>query len=100
MVVLLQRGQRDCAGNVAAPHAPHWAPISFGSSSGQVNTSAMGFCISEKRSLTSSMASPSDPPSHTTPRSRLTVQVRRDVLVDRTAYRLLASRAKRPDPDD
>ena len=34
------------------------------------------------------------------PRSRLTLAVRRDVLVDRTAYRLLASRAKRPELDE
>ncbi|HKY16276.1 MAG TPA: hypothetical protein VJM33_15220 [Microthrixaceae bacterium] len=39
-----------------------------------------------------------DEPDDPRPRSRLTVRVRRDVLVDAAAYRLVASRASRVDP--
>src|SRR3954454_8609298 len=42
---LLQRGQRDCFGNVVAPHSSQVLPMSFGSSSGHVKTSAIGFCM-------------------------------------------------------
>ena len=39
-----------------------------------------------------------DEPLDPRPRSRLTPRVRRDVLVDAAAYRLVTSRASRPDP--
>ena len=39
-----------------------------------------------------------DEPHDPRPRSRLTLGVRRDVLVDAAAYRLVTSRASRPDP--
>src|SRR3954462_12434506 len=42
---LLQRGQCDCDGNVAAPHSSHRLPRSRGWSEGHVNTSAMGFWV-------------------------------------------------------
>ena len=46
----------------------------------------------------------SDPPHEERsrrPRSRLTARVRRDVLVDRTAFGLVSRfAARRPDPDD
>ena len=49
MVVVLQRGQRDCTGKVTAPQSSQRLPMSCGSSDGQVNTSAMGFCICSSR---------------------------------------------------
>ena len=39
-----------------------------------------------------------DDPLDPRPHSRLTARVRRDVLVDRAAYRLVTSRVGRPDP--
>lgn len=38
-----------------------------------------------------------DHPAHPKPRSRLTPSVRRDVLIDRAAFRLVSSRVDRPD---
>ena len=45
MVVVLHRGQRDCTGKVTAPQSSQRLPMSWGSSDGQVKTSAMGFCM-------------------------------------------------------
>ena len=42
----LQRGHRSCAGKVVALQSPHWLPISWGFSSGQVEIlGSIAFCI-------------------------------------------------------
>ena len=55
MLVVLQRGQRDCTGKVTVPQSSQRLPMSWGSSDGQVNTSARGFCIrsSSRRAVSS-----------------------------------------------
>ena len=46
------RGQRDCRGKAVAPQASHRVPISWGSASGQVDTSgARALCVTRLSAL-------------------------------------------------